>query len=168
MLPCVRPLSLFVVANCMAHVQIQQSAHTSPQSPRVASIQARKSEEENIREIVFRYVIGHHNPSHLKVIFLSVQGKDPSSALLARFASIAPPIKPFSRAALKNLIYVERGTTDQGTLYSIGSINWKSNILTTVESSWMNGRKGGVLYRYTVKQKNGKWQVTSEKGLAEY
>ena len=156
--------------------QTKQPVPVKRQHSKTSSTQSSSAEKENIREAVFRYLIDcsarkakHSGGDWTKIIFLSIgDRKSPSSALIARFASSHIPVKPFSSAVVKDRLYKDKATNEQGLLYYIRKINRQDATQSTVDGGWMSSPKGGIFALYTVKKSKGKWAVTSEKALGQY
>jgi len=149
--------------------QTKQPVPVKRQHSKTSSTQSSSAEKENIREAVFRYLIEHSEGGRCRVIFLSIgDRKSPSSALIARFASSHIPVKPFSSAVVKDRLYKDKATNEQGLLYYISKINRKDATQSTVDGGWMSSPKGGIFALYIVKQSKGNWTVTSEKIRGKY
>jgi hypothetical protein len=85
----------------------------------------RRAEEDNIREAIVRDWAG---PKGLKrLIFVSIDGHDPSDEFLARFADLRPTLVKKSseqRFDISSEHLVDRSTGQRGVSLSINSVKW--------------------------------------------
>jgi hypothetical protein len=161
------------------------AAAASPQTPSVApaptSAPASASEststswlsvDDQVREAVFRHLFVH-NESGMKdsaqVYFLAIdegggKRRDPSPALMARFARQKPRVEPVSRADISfEKGAVHRETGERGLVFRVAAIKRVSDDVVEVEGGYYEGNlsASGTLFR--VERNAGVWIVTSEK-----
>jgi hypothetical protein len=121
----------------------------------------RAIQEDNIRESVFRYRIEQVKGNG--PFFLSIDGKDPSDAFMARFATLKKKIKKASGSYIKKelLELRDRETDEKAISYSVGSISWMSLDRVEVRGGMYCGGlcADGGIYRLT--KKDGRWVVES-------
>ncbi len=125
---------------------------------------SRADQEDSIRETVFRYqfknfdlLVAYH--------FISVNGKNPSSAMLERFHGAQPPVLSVSESErLKRPMKLIQNRNDykQGALFNQGQIKWISDTKADVDGGFECGdicdEASGV---YHVSRQEGKWVVDS-------
>ena len=120
--------------------------------------------EEDIREAVLRYMFEHSAPQqmpHTKVLFVSIDKKEPSKELLSRFANNSPPVKSESNSdRTKDMgLVVDKKSGESGILFSVGAIKRVNNSEAIVAGSyyvaWLFA--GGCEYRVVFTE--GKWVV---------
>jgi hypothetical protein len=148
-----------------------------------ATAQSRSAQEEEIREVVFRYLMspthfGSHN-TH-KVFFLSLkEDKDPSKALMKRFAGHKPPVKKVSQshwnpkpiqgmdASMAAALYGTRdkATGQPGKIYYINEIKWLGNSKVEVSGGYYSGMRSGASATYTVILRAKRWVVLRVKNI---
>ena len=127
-----------------------------------------KSQEDDIREAVFRYQF-HHNASALqqeaKVYCLAVGRKlgDPTDEFMRRFRNDKPAVRKASSCDLMtgNGV-VERRTGNQGIELEIASLKWISDSEVEVEGGYYEGNMSSSGNLYTVNERDGKWRVTKD------
>jgi hypothetical protein len=125
---------------------------------------SRADQEDNLREAVFHYqfksfelVVAYH--------FISVNGKNPSAAMLQRFHGEQPPVLPVSECEkLKKPMKLIQNRNDykQGVLFNQGQIKWISDTKADVDGSFECGdicdEATGV---YHASRQDNKWVVDS-------
>jgi hypothetical protein len=131
-----------------------------------ASLTARRGQEEDIREAVFRWQFTHHEAGlahEAKVFFLAVgeKGGDPPEGLLRRFAGHRPPVR---KASASRLVpgngVVDRQTGERGLRFRITRIRWVSEEEAVVNGDWFEGGLNASGDTFTVRKRDGRWQVT--------
>jgi hypothetical protein len=136
----------------------------APTLQKNAGESSRVDQEDNLREAVFHYqfksfelVVAYH--------FISVNGKNPSAAMLQRFHGEQPPVLPVSEAEkLKKPMKLIQNRNDfkQGVLFNQGQIKWISDTKADVDGSFECGdicdEASGV---YHVSRQDNKWVVDS-------
>jgi hypothetical protein len=126
--------------------------------------QQRKNFETDILEVVLRYQFAHQATQQVpytKVIFVSVEKKDPSEILLKRFSRERLPIKKVSRAMyMKDSGAVrDRRTKAEGLIYNVGPVKWLSETEVEVEASYYGAMLFADGCRYRVSREGEKWVV---------
>jgi hypothetical protein len=125
---------------------------------------SRADQEDSIREAVFRYqfksfdlLVAYH--------FISVNGKNPSAAMLQRFHGEQPPVLPVSESEkIKKPMKLIQNRNDykQGALFNQGQIKWISDAKVDVDGGFECGdicdEGSGV---YHVSRQENKWVVDS-------
>jgi hypothetical protein len=143
-----------LMAAFVAAPALQKNAGDSPRS----------EQEDNIREVVFRYqfknfdlLVAYH--------FISVYGKNPSAAMLQRFHGEQPPVLPVSESErLKKPMKLIQNRNDykQGALFNQGQIKWISDTKADVDGNLECGdicdEVSGV---YHASRQENKWAVDS-------
>ncbi|PWT93274.1 MAG: hypothetical protein C5B55_04795 [Blastocatellia bacterium] len=130
-----------------------------------ANRQAQKAEvESDIREAVLRYLFEHEaqqQKPYTKVLFISIEKKDPDDKFIARFKDHTPPVKKGSESELSSDIggVRDKKTGEGGILYRVGGIKWINEHEVEVDGSYYvaNLFAGGCSYR--VVQDGSKWIV---------
>jgi hypothetical protein len=130
---------------------------------------ARQSQEDDIREAVFRWQFDHNvsgQQKKAKVYFLAVGEKysDPSDQFIKRFADNKPPVRKRSECtadAGKGVL--DKKTGEQGLLFHVTSIKWKSDAQVEVEGGYYEAGLSASGNIYTLKNERGKWKVTNDK-----
>jgi hypothetical protein len=136
----------------------------APALQKSAGEPSRSDQEDNIREAVFRYqfksfdlLVAYH--------FISVNGKNPSAAMLQRFHGEQPPVLPVSEAEkIKKPMKLIQNRNDykQGVLFNQGQVKWISDTKVDVDGGFECGDicdEGSGVY-HTTRQEN-KWVVDS-------
>jgi hypothetical protein len=136
----------------------------APMLQKVTGGETRTDQEDNIREAVYRYqfknfelLVAYH--------FISVNGKNPSAAMLQRLHGEQPPVLPVSDSEkLKKPMKLIQNRNDfkQGALFNQGQIKWISDGKADVEGGFECGdicdEATGV---YHVSRHDNKWVVDS-------
>ena len=118
----------------------------------------RKTQEDDIRESVFRYQFDH-NTSKLqktaKAYYLTVGGKvlDPSDEFMKRFAGHTPPVRKLS----------EWRKGGEGLSFRIMSMRWVSDTEVRVGGGCGDEVGTGSCNTFTVKRDSGGWKVATDK-----
>ena len=123
----------------------------------------RRTEEDNIDESVFQYMIESNNLRG--PIYLGVEGKDPSDELMARFANLNLGVKRLSEADRFPLRgWVDPATGKHGVMLSVLSVKWsfwdRAEVRGGLQCGSLCGR-GGV---YEVVKSRGRWKVETYSG----
>jgi hypothetical protein len=143
---------------------------TAPESASAsaASSTSTLSVDDQVREAVFRHLFTH-NASGMKdraaVYFLSLaeigKSKDPSPALMARFAQHKPRVEAVSRARVSPDEGVRhRETGEPGLVFRVTAIKRVSNDVVDVECGYYEGNMSSSGNTYRVERKSGVWVVT--------
>jgi len=125
---------------------------------------ARWIEENNIRESVFRYRIERQKFDG--VVFLTIDGKDPSDEFMTRFAMITPPVRKASGSysdsqGMSSLR--DRSTKRRAILLEVGTIKWLSEDHVELNGGFYCGALCADAGIYEVVKKNGRWTVAGYK-----
>lgn len=138
--------------------------------PGSASSLGQKTESENdIREIVLLYMFEHEaqqQKPYTKVLFISVQKKDPDDKFIARFKDHIPPVKKVSESVITGDMggVVDRRTREVGMLYSLGEIKWINENEVDIDGSYHVAKLFAGSCRYRLVRDRDKWIV---KGCGE-
>lgn len=130
---------------------------------------SRSATEDDIREVVFRRLLKKETPEERRFVgFLAVNGnRSPSAALMARFRSVRPPLKPFSkctRSPQSNGHWVrEKGTGKEGIIFNVDSIKWRGTQAADVHAGSYVGGRWGSGATYEVALKRGQWVMVAVK-----
>ena len=129
---------------------------------------AREKEEDDIREVVFRYQF-EHNQSGLRTnagaYYLGVgeNASDPSDEFMKRFAADRPPVRKTSASTfVSGRGMVDKNSGERGLQFRVNSIKWISNEEAEVEGGYYEASESSSVNTYTVKKANGKWTVTKD------
>lgn len=132
---------------------------------------AQLSEEDKIREAVFRYQF-EFNASGLgkaaNAYFLSVEGnRDPAPELLERFDGHRPPVKPVSASTLEpgTAQVLDRESGLPGLIFRITEIRWLSDHEVEVEGGYEEASESGSGNTYTVVREGEEWKVAGHQML---
>jgi len=135
----------------------------------MAATQARQSQEDDIREAVFRWQF-NHNVSGLqtnaKVYFLAVgeKGGDPSDEFMKRFVGNKPPVRKRSQCtANAGRRVLDKQTGEQGLIFNVTSLRWISDTEVEAEGGYYEAGLSSSGNIYTLKKDNGKWKMTRDK-----
>lgn len=130
------------------------------------------SVDDQVREAVFKHMFTH-NASGMKdragVYFLAIdegggKRRDPSPALMARFAAQRPRVEPVSRADISfDQGVIHRQTGERGILFRIGAIKRVKDDVVEVEGGYHEGNLSASGNVYRVERIAGVWVVTGDK-----
>jgi len=129
---------------------------------------AQLSEEDHIREAVFRYQF-EFNASGLgeaaAAYFLSVEGdNDPSPQLLEQFDSHLPQVKPISASKLEagTAQVIDRESGLPGLIFWIEEIRWLNEFEVEVEGGYEEASESGSVNIYRLQRKGDRWEVVED------
>jgi len=129
----------------------------------------RLSQENDIREAVFRYQF-HHNSSiqgqRAAVYCLSVGEKnaDPPDAFMKKFAGFKPPVRKVSECSIDNYRgVVEKRTGRHGLVFRVRSIKWISGTEVEVDGGYFEDGLSASGDTYTVQRLQRGWKVSKLK-----
>ena len=136
----------------------------TPASQKNSGEPSRVDQEDSVREAVYRYqfknfdlLVAYH--------FISVNGKNPSAAVLQRFHGEEPPVLPVSDSEkLKKPMKLIQNRNDykQGVLFNQGQIKWVSDTKADIDGGFECGdicdEASGV---YHASRVENKWVVDS-------
>ncbi len=131
-------------------------------NPQVAT---QLSEEDTIREAVFRYQFDFNASAVGKaanVYFLSVEGgNDPSPQLLRQFQGHRPLVKPASASVLEagtaQVLDGESGLP--GLIFWISEIRWLGGDKVEAEGGYEEASESGAGNVYRLQKEDGRWGV---------
>ena len=124
-------------------------------------------EEDLIREIVFRKILEQWRApdASLKAFYLSVEDKDPSENLLKKFVGkYKVPIKKVSDSIIfapDGDSVLNKNTKEQGVLFSVSKIDWKSKNEVALNAGSYIGNMGSDGCEYMLKKEHDGWKITS-------
>lgn len=129
---------------------------------------ARKNQEDDIREAVFRWQFDHNASAQqgkAKVYFLEVGERegDPSDEFMKRFAGNKPPVRRRSECSVSARGDSDKKTGEKGLVFRVRIIEWKSDTEVDVEGGYHEHGLSASGNTYTLKRENGKWKVTNDK-----
>jgi hypothetical protein len=137
---------------------------TAPALQKGASDATRGEQEDNVREAVFRYQFKNFELL-VAYRFISLNGKNPSAAMLQRFHGEQPPVLPVSDSEkLKKPMKLIQNRNDykQGALFNQGQIKWISDTKADIDGGFECGdicdEASGV---YHASRQDNKWIVDS-------
>ena len=128
---------------------------------------SRARAEDDIREAVFKYHMHRFGRGwkDMKVHFLSVNGEDPSKALMGRFRGHKPPVKPVSQSVYRDIArgVRDRKTGEKGVVFRADKITWRSKTKVEVEGSYFVDGRAASGSTNSVEMRNGRWVVAKAK-----
>jgi hypothetical protein len=134
----------------------------------LAADTSRLSQEDDIREAVFRHQFEHNASGQQKSAhdyFLAIGEKnaDPSDEFMKRFAHNKPPVRKASacRGDSSGWI-VNKRTGKHGLLFRVASITWISDTEVKVWGGYDEANLSSSGNTYTVNKENGQWKVTND------
>lgn len=149
----------------------------------VAQNKTRAQQEDDIREVVLRYLAPDSKVSSsgayafkprrypkLKAYYFQVEKKggwtDPSSQLLERFAQHNPPVKRGSEAYrnsnardISKISIQDKKTRAPGVLFTLWNIEWLSQNEVNVVGSYFAGGKNFDQRRFWLRSEHGRWTI---------
>lgn len=129
----------------------------------------RLSQEEDIREAVFRHQFDHNASGQQKraaMYCLSVgqNGIDPSDEFMKRFANHKPPIRKRSECDADPVRgVIEKRTGNLGLIFRAQGITWISDKEVEVAGGYYEGGLSASGNTYTVTKQHGKWIVSNDR-----
>ena len=149
----------------------QPAATASPVStpgPSNQPIQKTPARIDDIREAVFRWQFENNASYHReKVIFLSIDDKDPGDAFMKRFKGYRLPVKKMSQSkrlkSEKSLSgVVDKNTGARGIIFRIKSITWITNNEVEVEGGYYEHGLSASVNVYHVVYRDHHWVVDKD------
>jgi hypothetical protein len=126
--------------------------------------QTNTAAEGDIAEAVFRHQFQHNASgaqTNAAVYYVSIKGRDPDPAFLARFDGQVPPVKKKSEHGVsKKGSVVDPKSGRHALTFSVDEITMKSPDEAVVRGGYGEGPLSASGNTYTVKRQNGKWVVT--------
>jgi hypothetical protein len=131
------------------------------------------SEEENVKEVVFRIQIKNRNDNRIFYLaYTSIDSEskeliynDPSSEFIHRFDDLPQKVKAFSKCVLSDFGVKDKITGERGIILRISSIRWLSETEAFVEAGSYMGPTGASGVKYRVQFQGKKWIVVSSKAM---
>lgn len=129
----------------------------------------RISQENNVREAVFRYQFQHNSSvqgQRAAVYCLSIGEKntDPSDDFMKRFAGFKPPVRKASDCSTDAYRGVmEKSTGKRGLVFRVKAIKWTSDTEAEVVGGYFEDGLSASGDTYTVKRQHGTWKVVRSK-----
>ena len=125
------------------------------------------TDEENIREVVFRYQFGHNSSGQqqrAKIYFLSLnENRSPGNGFMSRFRGHKPPVKKVSAASVSARGVVDKKTGRQGLVFRITGIKWLGETEVEVEGGYFESGHSASTNVYKVSRENGNWVVKEDR-----
>lgn len=129
----------------------------------------RLSQEDDIRETVFRHQFDHNASGQQKsahayclAILAGEKDSDPSQQFMKRFANHKPPVRRVSACHWTSVQVVENRTGRPALIFRVSKITWTSDTEATVDGGYDEGNVSSSGNTYTVKKQDGKWAVTND------
>jgi hypothetical protein len=129
----------------------------------------RTSQEDDIRETVFRHQFDHNASGQQKsahayclAILVGSKDSDPSDQFVKRFAHHKPPVRKASACRWDSTKVVENRTGRPALIFHVSRITWISDTEVTVDGGYEEGNVSSSGNTYTVTKRNGKWEVTHD------
>lgn len=130
----------------------------------------RKSQEDDIREAVFRYLFDHNlsgqqSRAHAYCLAIMVGDKkiDPSDRFMERFAHNKPPVRKAS-ACHWTEIQVENRKGRPALIFFESEIDWVSDVEVTVSAGYEEANVSSSTCPYVFRKENGAWKVAIDGG----
>ena len=124
----------------------------------------RQTQEDSIREVVFRYLF-NHNESGLKndaavyCLSLSDERTDPSDQFVMRFKENQPPVLKISKCGWVSNVPIDANTGRRGLVFRITGIRWISGNEAEVAGAYYEGGLSASGDAYRVIHQHGSWKV---------
>ena len=159
--------------------------HTLGHQTRIAATQAKRRQEDDIREAVLRRQmlewarggdksesdaktktekeIAHH--LNFRTFYISVGEKDPSDDFLKRFADVPRMVKKRSEAEISKEVrmpVVDKKTQEHGIIFYVDRIRWLSDVSAEVQGGYHCDGLCGAGITFRLGLVDGKWVVKSE------
>jgi hypothetical protein len=129
------------------------------------------SEEDQIREAVFRYQF-EFNASGLgkaaNAYYLSIEDNvDPSPQLLSQFEGHLPRVKPVSASELEagTAQVIDRESGLPGLIFWIEEIRWLSDYEVEVGGGYEEASESGSVNIYRLEKKGDRWEIVEAQML---
>ena len=159
------------LSSCQSGRTARAGGATRRSGAKRAPAVAQQTQEDAIREAVFRYQFAHDASGlqkSVKVFFISVDGKDPSAQFLARFRGSKPEVRKQSESRYnpqrRTAIFrtEDRKTGELGLIFSVDRIAFDSPSQALVEGGYYSGGLASAEHRYLVVRQKGKWVVKKD------
>ena len=134
----------------------------------LASDAARPSQEDDIREAVFRYQFDHNGSglqrrAHAYCLAVRVGEKEtgPSDQFIKRFRPHKPPVRKASACHWEEIQVVENRWGKPALIFFVSKINWVSDTEVTVNGGYREGNMSSSGCSYTVRKEDGAWTIAA-------
>jgi hypothetical protein len=130
------------------------------------TVQPDASQEDNIREAVFRYQFKHNASAFqnkTEVYFLKINDGDPSDQFMRRFEGHVPVVKKVSEATVSSSDVTgvkDRTTGQRGLIFNQRTIKWNESNEVEVEGGYYEAGLSASGNTYSVVKDNDKWGAT--------
>ncbi len=129
-----------------------------------------RSQEDDIREAVFRYQMNIWKDQALKegvsfyFLDLTGTGGDPSAAFMKRFIGHVPKVEKASQYIITNILVgvMHKQTGERGILFRAGAIKWITKTKVEVSGGYHQNGKSASYNTYTVECQDRKWKVVDD------
>jgi hypothetical protein len=125
---------------------------------------ARGSQEDDIREAVFRFQF-KNTGLNVSYHFIAIDDKSPSDSFVKRFKDDDPPVRPISESHIEKKpirTVVSKKNGQNGIIFRVGRIKWVSDLKADVEGSYECGDNcAGASGAYHAVKQDGHWAVES-------
>jgi hypothetical protein len=136
--------------------------------PCLATDNDRASQEDDVREAVFRFQFDHNASGQQKTarayclaILTGEKDSDPSSEFIKRFAHHKTRVRKASDCHCASFHVVENRFGRPALIFRVSNITWVADTGITVEGGYEEGNLSSSGNTYTVKKQNGKGFVTN-------
>ncbi|HWC18061.1 MAG TPA: hypothetical protein VG498_13660 [Terriglobales bacterium] len=129
----------------------------------------RLSQEDDIREAIFRYQFNHNASGQQKnasfyCLSVGENHNDPTDELLKRFADHKPPVRKVSDCQVHPFTGVsDNRTGTRGLILRVSGITWISDKKVKAEGGYYEGSLSSSGNTYTVIKEHGKWTVSHDR-----
>ena len=135
----------------------------------IASGAPRLSQEDNIREAVFRYQFNHNASGQQQraafyCLAVGEKRSDPSDEFMKRFADHKPPVRKVSECQIdpsKGVIDKRTGTS--GLVFRVTGITWISDSEVEAAGGYYEAGLSSSGNTYTLTKQHGQWKVSKDK-----
>ena len=135
----------------------------------LASNSDRLSQEDDVREAVFRHQFEHNASGQQKTahayclaILVNDKDSDASEQFMKRFAHHKPPVRKWSACHWTPMQVIENRTGKPALIFSVSKIEWISDTEVAVGGSYEEANLSASANAYTLKMQDGKWAVTKD------
>ncbi len=131
------------------------------------AVQPDASQEDNIREAVFRYQFKNNASAFqdkTEVYFLSIGAGDPGDPFMRRFEGHSPVVKKASEAVVSSAEVTgvrDKKTGQRGLIFKQGTIEWIEDNQVKVEGGYYEAGLSASGNTYSVVKENDTWVVTN-------
>lgn len=127
----------------------------------------RLSQEEDIREAVFRYQFDHNASALQKsaaayCLSLGQKDTDPPDEFMKRFSGFKPTVVKASMCRPLYGFGASKHILKSRLFFRVSSITWISATEVKVDGGYYEGNLSASGNTYTVKMENGKWAVSND------